>query len=64
MHYLQTVEHPAIEDEPIENWELRDNHYFKISQIEKEKFAHKYADTLRQRLIDNNIIPFNQNPNG
>lgn len=60
VHYLQTVEHPTIEDEPIENWELRDSHYFKISQIEKETFAHKYADTSRQRLIDNNIIPFNQ----
>ena len=57
-HYLQEVERPAIEDEPIENWESRHNNYFKIPQIEKEKFAHKYADTLRQKMIDNNIIPF------
>ena len=59
VHYLQEVERPAIDDEPIENWELRNDNYFKIPQVETEKFAHKYADTLRQKLIDNNIIPFN-----
>ena len=60
VHYLQIVKRPAIEDESMEKWELRNSYYFKISPVEKEKFAHKYADTLRQRMIDNNIIPFNQ----
>jgi hypothetical protein len=60
VHYLQGVERPAIEDEPIEIWESRHDNYCKIPQIEREKFAHKYADTLRQTMIDNNIIPFNQ----
>lgn len=60
VHYLQVVERQATEDEPIENWELRNDSYFKIPQIEKEKFAHKYADSLRQRMIDNYIIPFSQ----
>lgn len=60
VHYLQEVERPAVEDEPIESWESRIDNYFKIPQIEKENFAHKYADTLRQTMIDNNIIPFNQ----
>lgn len=58
VHYLQMVERPAIEGEPIENWEIRHSNYFKMSQIEKENFAHKYAETLKQRLIDDNIIPF------
>jgi hypothetical protein len=60
VHYLREVEHPAIEDEPLERWELRHDNYFKIPQVEKEKFAHKYADTLRQKMIDNHIIPFDQ----
>lgn len=58
VHYLQVVERPAIEGEPIENRELRDSYYFRISKNEREKFAHKYADALKQRMIDDNIIPF------
>jgi len=60
VHYLQEVEHPNTEDEPYETWESRLDIYFKIPQIEKEKFAHKYADTLRQKMFDKNIIPFQQ----
>ena len=60
VHYLQEVEHPGINDEPIESWELRNDNYFKISQIEKERFAHKYADTLRQKMVGNNNISLNQ----
>lgn len=60
VHYLQLVTWPGNEDESIEEWEIRYDRYFKISKTEKEQFAHRYADTLRQQLIDSHIIPFNQ----
>lgn len=59
-HYLQVVERPAIEDEPIENWELRNNNYFKLPKTEKEKFAHAYAERLRRKLVEDGVIPFEQ----
>ena len=59
VHYLRMVEHPTIQNEPLEDWELRNEKYFKVPLTEKERFAHRYADNLRQKLIENNIIPFN-----
>lgn len=60
VHYLDFVERPAVEDEPYEERELRAELYFSIPQDEKEKFAHRYADELRAKLIATKVIPFKQ----
>lgn len=58
VHYLEVIERPEIENEEYEDWEKRFDYYFKISKDEKEKFAHKYADKLKEKLIEKQIIPF------
>jgi hypothetical protein len=58
VQYLEFVERPTTEDEDYEIWEARHNKYFEIPQVEKEKFAHKYADNLKMELIKKKIIPF------
>jgi hypothetical protein len=58
VHYLEFVEIPGTDDEEYEEWEKRNDLYFKLPNSEKEKFAHKYADFLKQKLIDKKIIPF------
>jgi hypothetical protein len=57
-HYLDFVERPGTNDEEYEEWEKRYDLYFKLSKSEKEKFAHKYADSLKHKLIKDKIIPF------
>lgn len=52
------VVRPGTIDEEIELWETRNDLYSKIQQLEKETFAHKYADKLRKDLIEKKIIPF------
>lgn len=32
--------------------------YFAIPSMEKEKFAHKYADNLKKKLLEKGVIPF------
>jgi hypothetical protein len=52
VHYLEVVERAAVEGEAPEMREARRDAYAKISHAEKEVFAHKYADKLRQKLLD------------
>lgn len=59
VQYLEFVVRPKSEDEEFEMWEERQNKYFEIPQVEKEKFAHKYAENLKMELIKKKIIPFN-----
>ncbi|KUO72020.1 MAG: hypothetical protein APF81_02695 [Desulfosporosinus sp. BRH_c37] len=42
--------------------ELEEN-YFRIPSNEKEVFAHRYADIIREKLIENNVIPFGRKDN-
>lgn len=58
VHYLEVVEKPGNEQESYEDWEKRWSFYLKINQDEKEKFAHKYADEMKEKLLRQNIIPF------
>lgn len=58
VHYLEIVERPEIENEEYEDWEKRYDYYFKINKDEKEKFAQKYADKLKEKLVQRQIIPF------
>jgi hypothetical protein len=60
VQYLELVEKPKVENEEIEIWESRNNEYFKIPKVEKEKYAHKYAENLKEKLTKKKIIPFEQ----
>ena len=60
VHYLEFVERPGTDEEDFEEWEKRDDNYFKLSKAEKEKFAHTYADNLKKELTENGIIPFDR----
>jgi hypothetical protein len=60
VHYLESVERPETEDEEFEDWEKRDDLYFKLPKTEKEKFAHNYADKIKSELIKKGIIPFDR----
>lgn len=40
--------------------EVLEDEYFRIPGSEKEAFAHRYADKLRNKLIEDKIIPFNR----
>jgi len=57
-HYLEVVERPGKEDEEYEEWEKRDNFYSKIPVDVKERYAHRYADTLLEKLKAQNLVPF------
>ena len=50
VHYLGVVERPGREDEAYEVWEERWEGYDRIPKVEKEKFAHAYADGLKLEL--------------
>jgi hypothetical protein len=58
VHYLETVERPGNEEEDYEEKEARENFYFSLPKVEKEKFANKYADNLKAKLISERLIPF------
>lgn len=60
VHYLNYVERSAKDNGDLENWDERFELYFKIPQVEKENFAHQYADKLKQQLIEKHIIPFDR----
>ena len=47
VHYLNVVVRPEVEDEDFEEWEKRSDFYFSIPSIEKEQFAHSYAEQKR-----------------
>lgn len=58
VHYQKIVIEPEQEDEDIEKWEKRRDLYHAIPSVEKEAFAHNYADRLREKLLEKNLIPF------
>lgn len=58
VHYLEVVDRPGKEDEDFDEKEVRDDFYMNLPKVEKEKFAHQYADKLRRKLTDDLIIPF------
>ncbi|MET3537897.1 hypothetical protein [Chryseobacterium limigenitum] len=58
VHYLEVVDRPGNENEEYDLKEARNDFYFSLPKVEKEKFAHKYADTLKAKLIQEKIIPF------
>lgn len=58
VHYLEVVERPNEEDEDIEEWERFREIYHVLPSVEKESFAHNYADRLREELLAENLIPF------
>ena len=60
VQYLELVDRPVIENEDFEVYEKRQENYFKLPKVEKERFAHKYADTLREKMKKQGIIPFEQ----
>jgi hypothetical protein len=60
VHYLNVVVRPAAEDEPYEDWEQRNDFYFALPSVEKEKFAHSYADQFKKQLTESGIIPFDK----
>lgn len=50
VHYLNIVDRPATEDEAFEEWEKRSDYYFSIPSVEKEQFAHSYAEQKRKLI--------------
>jgi hypothetical protein len=50
VHYLNIVKHPAKEDEEFEEWEKRNDYYFSLPSVEKERFAHNYAKQKYEEL--------------
>ncbi len=59
VHYLEVVERLGKDDENYNAKEKRDDYYMSLSKVEKEKFAHHYAEHLKQKLKHDKIIPFN-----
>ena len=60
VHYLEVVERPDNENEDFEAWQKRSDKYWSIPSDEKERFAHRYADGLRKKLVESSVIPFEQ----
>lgn len=58
VHYLEAVERPGNDDEDYDAKEKRNDYYFSLPLVEKEKFAHQFANRLIKVLIDDKIIPF------
>lgn len=58
VHYLNTVERPGRGDGNFDKWKKRHDKFWSIPASEKERFAHDYAETLRRKLFDSDIIPF------
>ncbi|MDN3691284.1 hypothetical protein QWZ06_02925 [Chryseobacterium tructae] len=58
VHYLEVVERPGHESEDDDEKEKRMDLYFSLPKSEKEKFAHTYAEKLKNKLSLENKIPF------
>lgn len=58
VHYLEVVERPAKPDESYDDWCARDDVYCSLSTDEKEKYAHRYADEFKEKLVEQGVIPF------
>lgn len=55
VHYLKMVK---TFNNDAGNEEKREEDYLHLPKDVKEKFAHQYADKLRERLLQENLIPF------
>lgn len=53
VHYFQMVKASDNDNE-----ERQEEAYLHLPKDVKEKFAHQYADKLRERLLQENLIPF------
>lgn len=51
VHYLEIVERPFLLDENYDAKEQREDFYFSLPQVEKEKFAHQYAVKIKNKLL-------------
>lgn len=60
VHYLEMVERPENTCKNEDEWEKRNNAYHSLPTSEKEAFAHTYAQQLKTKLVNKNIIPFKQ----
>lgn len=58
VHYLKVVEQPGADNEDLEEWNKRLDHYHNIPSPDKEVFAHSYADKLKKELEKKAVIPF------
>ncbi|MDB4901706.1 MAG: hypothetical protein JWQ63_987 [Mucilaginibacter sp.] len=58
VQYLEVVEMPGKTDEDFEDWDKRFEVYLKIPKSAKEKYAHKYADDLLEKLQNEKLVPF------
>lgn len=61
VHYLDIVERPGgniNDDIDYDAQEKKMDFYFRISKSEKEKFAHTYAEKFKNKLIEDQQIPF------
>jgi hypothetical protein len=56
VHYVKIVERPSSGN--IDLWPALSNRYDKIPSVQKETFAHRYADSLRAQLSAEKAIPF------
>lgn len=62
VHYLNVVERARMPNEDEESEPERWDYYrSSITKAEKEKFAHNYADSLREKLLREKVIPFETN---
>jgi len=59
VHYKQ-IAGKIKDDESVDEWEKRINMYAQILKHEKERYAHNYADKIRQKLTKEGIIPFDR----
>jgi len=58
VHYLEVVERQGNKDEEDKEKEAREDDYFGLLKVEKEKFAHRYADLIKAKLVLEKLIPF------
>ena len=59
VHYLSRVERPASDAQnPCEAQDRFDKAYDRMPILEKEAFAHQYADKLQKRLTKIHSVPF------
>ncbi len=58
-HYVHFLNYTSIlDDENYDEKERLEDIYFNLPKNEKEKYAHKFADDLKNELISKKIIPF------
>ena len=56
VHYLNSTF--VSDDEDYDEKERLEDIYFSLPKSEKEKYAHKYADDLKNKMQNQKIIPF------